>query len=1331
MNDPTQYADLGDDFMLDEQEVQRQLSNEQVEEIQAREESVQEQMMAEEEVNPTQPVTAGQPAPMQPEPQPTGEETQEEEKGYFEGLGQRLSYFGQPLDETNQQVKERLSAPGQGFFDFVTEAINSRLPDNFQIPKATKYEDSVAQATRNISSVVMPTVLLQKAGMAAGRAAQAKVGSKLGQTAFMKFIGARGIEAGASVAVGSVSSQYTEDNALGMVKKALPPQWDFIPDNWATLDGDSTDKKRQKNINEDLGLGLLIPFVGVAKNLIGNLEQTKRLFRTPVIVGETPQAVKALAEIEPPPKSADAEEVIEQYIAKQEADLDELGYYNMSKNSDTNVPMKGVHDLYDFRETGMRSVDDFGIVGASVDAARIAANKGTVYGRLGNFISGPALKYGIETPGGVEEITVGLAKQLKDADRYRMDAADWAISFDEIQAQGDNLVLELIDPSANVDDIKRLLGPAIQTNEFGVEVLTEEGFKGALRSINNMVDEFTDMDIARAQAYTATSMAGQIADLAEGIRINKGSVSIDSAKEKLLDNIRFFQQLVGSTRYYTTKKQGFLAIAEKIQNYGKSPQQIATRIRDSYPQALVDIQTESDKFTESWQYLQKNRPEMLDTFLELYEASDGEISSIYKLNEDILNKFVRTRLIYDPNPENPNLIVSALRGNYFNSLLSATSTAANALYGNLSGIVAEPVSYFAGSVMRGDLKSIQRGWMAYSAMFDTQKKALPYAGRMFAKASQNPNSVASQTRLDLIIKQEEKLDKYRYIAKLEADNGNTGFQHVLDFYEESMAMANDPLFRLTPNMFTGFDSWTGATLANANARFRAMDELDRLGEAATPARVKELADVEYDSMFDGNNLIKDKATKYDNANVALNLDSEMAQVIGELTKSLPILTPFLTFPKMMTNVVRVADEYVPAPLRSFQKDINELAYTPLKNFMSNPELVDEILTRRGHNVNMMDPTAKLNTVIDLKNTTLGRKGIGTFFTSLVIANVLKDKLFGDGLFSTTGDGSYDRQLDRARQKNSNYKPRSAVGPSGRRYEYNQVLGPGLSTWVSAVATVAENFDMLGETMLENTFPKLAFILGASITDPAGVSALRPLVELLGGNEAHFNRFTAGVITSLGPLGGMRNEMGRILEGGYKEVETDIIAQLANRNQIVGVIDETNRLPTVISPVTGEAPNKYSMLQRLFNHYSPVKVHPSMSKEEQFLYDVEYDISSAFSSRNGVKLLSPERAALNAEMGKSGRWKRSINSIMKTAEALKTIKTLRAARRPPNFISSEKTPLAKFDQIHMLLSIEQKLAEEEAFLSLEPSMQKAINERIVDKKLNEEAAELGIIPTRRY
>ena len=116
--------------------------------------------------------------------------------------------------------------------------------------------------------------------------------------------------------------------------------------------------------------------------------------------------------------------------------------------------------------------------------------------------------------------------------------------------------------------------------------------------------------------------------------------------------------------------------------------------------------------------------------------------------------------------------------------------------------------------------------MAYSAFFDTQRKSLPYAGQMFMKASQNPNSVKGQTRLDLVLKHEAKLEQYKFLAKREAEEGRYGFQFLVDKYEEMQDMAMDPIFRLQTNLMTGFDSWTGATLANSQARFRAMDELE-------------------------------------------------------------------------------------------------------------------------------------------------------------------------------------------------------------------------------------------------------------------------------------------------------------------------------------------------------------------------------------------------------------------------------------------------------------------------------------------------------------------------
>ena len=260
MTDPSEYSTIGEDFVLDEQEQQATLSNEQVEAIQ-RQLEVPEVTPVDRVQQDTQPATAAKPAPVETESQPTGEQPKQE-KGFLKGL----HYFGTPLDQHYTGMAERMSAPGMGIIDTAVDGINFLLQKTgLQIPKATKYEDEVAQATRTISSVVLPTLLTQGAYSSVAARAQAaavtKLGpankiNQLGNTAFMKFVGNRGVESAAALTVGAVTTEYeTGDNLSGMLKKSFPKTYDFIPDSWATLDGEAPDKKRQKNINEDLALG--------------------------------------------------------------------------------------------------------------------------------------------------------------------------------------------------------------------------------------------------------------------------------------------------------------------------------------------------------------------------------------------------------------------------------------------------------------------------------------------------------------------------------------------------------------------------------------------------------------------------------------------------------------------------------------------------------------------------------------------------------------------------------------------------------------------------------------------------------------------------------------------------------------------------------------------------------------------------------------------------------------------------------------------------------------------------------------------------------------------
>jgi hypothetical protein len=156
-----------------------------------------------------------------------------------------------------------------------------------------------------------------------------------------------------------------------------------------------------------------------------------------------------------------------------------------------------------------------------------------------------------------------------------------------------------------------------------------------------------------------------------------------------------------------------------------------------------------------------------------------------------------------------------------------------------------------------------------------------------------------------------------------------------------------------------------------------------------------------------------------------------------------------------------------------------------------------------------------------------------------------------------------------------------------------------------------------------------------------------------------------------------------------------------------------------------------MLQRIWNAGSPIKIHPAMTKEEKFLYDIEYDVSSAFKKREGVDLIATERNALNAEMGRMDFFRKAIARIAKTAEARNTINELKTMRR--KFVGSQDVPIGKYDQIHMMLREAQKDAEELAFKNLEPEMRNAIEQRIMVKKINDQRAEQGIapIPTNRY
>ena len=1189
--------------------------------------------------------------------------------------------------------------------DFGTDLINFVLQRDV-VPSIPKYENEIAQSAREIFSIMMPTGIAGAGLKALTKFGKARAGWNIGNTPFMRFLGDRAAETLGSVAVGAVSREYEKgDNILGMAKKALPPQYDFIPDSLATLDDDSPDDIRRKNILQDVGLGTIQVLAGsmwrMGASMFGEVVEQVRLNR---LVGNSKAARKWL-DNNTPPKPTTLEESVELGMVRLDEALDEAGQYNLYRSPEITQPVKGVHDFFDYNEVGVRTVDDFGVIGASVDQSRITRNLDSVDGRIRNIISEPAIKYGLSGEGKLDDVVLGLARQLNEAGDIGMEGKGWKISLDDQIDDTLNITADLFDPRMSRADVDRIIQPFISQDETGKQVLSEEGFGVISKAMRGFGDDITSMDVTRAQSLLAGSLSGRVADLAEGARLMEGTPAVEAAQEKIIDLMKYLMQLSGSAEYYKTRKIDLLALAKNgfknITGYNADTIAGASELNKT-------LFNKAERFGTTLASIAEAKPQLMKQFLMAYELTDGKVSTIRELNQYIFDKSINLgKAIIDPNPEVDNKLLTGVWNNIYASYLSAFKTPLQGVIGGMGGLISKPTTHFLGAMMHMDFKAMQRGYLAYGAMNDSMRRAFSYMGQVYSKASKNVDELAPVTRRDLLLKQEADMDLLREVAKSREAEGNWGMSYLVQQMESQLAFSKDPVVRFGPNGLITTDGFTGAMTAHSEAYFRAMDEAVDAGTPLTREALGPIVEKHYQKMFDSNGLIKDEAAKWTNNELALNLDSPLVEKMDGFARYLSFMKPFLMFPTTGSNRITMFGKY--APFAPFQKDYNQLAFTPLRQLLGNEEFIDDMLRQRGIDITNMSPLAKANRITDLKYEAMGRKALGTAAVSGLFAFFQDDRI--------TGDGHYDKETQAARVRQGNWKPRSFKGLDGKYYSYN-FLGP-LADWVAATVNVFDNFDTLGASGIEEFGPKMAFVLSASITDNTGLSTIRPLLEMLSGNEGARNRFAAGFVNGLGPLAGQRGEWSRIFTDGLRIVENDFYAYLGNQNRFAEGILGTTAAPVIYSPVSGKKANSYGFMQRLWNAYTAIPIHAESSPEEEFLNHVEYDVSTTFKTKEGVKVPPAIQSELFRIMGEDEIFKRGIQEVMKSVKDWKSLESFEEMRNKGNDVD-----IKQWHNIHSRLRTAQKFAEQSAYRRLNPELQKQLITAQVEKMEKEQANQLG-------
>ena len=1205
------------------------------------------------------------------------------------GTGGELEGFAQDP----RYSAELAAAIPTGGLDFGVDLIN--VIPGVNVPKLTKFENETAQAVRDISSVLLPTIGGIGALRAAGTAAQARVGWSIGNTPFMQYIGNRGVEALGGLAVGAVSSEYEGENVLGMAKKAIPAQYDFIPDDLATLDTDEPAEKRRKNIYEDLLTGLVGELaVGVVRAGAGIVSSTGFSRKINKMIAESDAAQGWLKDNSPPPRPVNIEESVEMGMLRQEDALDEIGMYNLSQNPNLDKPLKGVHDMFDYTETAVRTVDDFGVVGASIDAARIARNLNVVDGRIGNMISEPALQYGLRGGGNIDDVVLGLADQLRQADRIGMKGRGWTVTFDDQIEASVDLTRQLFDPRMSRQEVRQIIEPYLSVNDAGVQVMSEEGFGMVSKALRGFGEEISAMDVSRAHSLLAGSLSGRVADLSEGIRLMDGTESVQAGQNKVIDLMEYLVQLQGSASFYKNRKIGMLQQIKSgftnVEGYNASTVAEASEMAQK-------IFKKSQTFGTTLRAIGETNPNLMKQFLMAYEMTNGDISTVKAMNDLIFDMTGNLgKAIIDPNPEVQNKILGGIWANIYAGYLSAFRTPLSAMFDGVGGIISKPTSHFLGALTHFDFKAIRRGFVAYGAINDSTSRAAKYMGEIFAKASKDPDSVASITRRDLLLQKEDELDFLREVAASRAAEGEWGTQYVVQQIETMYAIAADPRMRFGSNALIATDGFTGSMIGHSESYFRAIDELMESGKPLTKENLGPIAQKHYEKMFDKNNLLKDEAVRWQTNELALNLDSPLMSGMNQMAQHAAFMKPFLMFPTTGRNRIAMFSKY--APYSPFQRDVNELAFTPLKQLLGNEEHIDNLLKVRGYDVANMTVQAKVNRITDLKYETLGRKAIGATAVGLTFALFKDDRI--------TGDGHPDKNIQAARIKRG-WKPRSIKLPNGKYVGY-QGFGV-LADWIASTVNTMDSFDHIGREGIEKMLPALGFVIGAATTDNTGLSTIRPLLDFLGGNDGAIERWSAGFLNGLGPLSGQRAEWSRIFSDGLRIVDNDLYSQLRNRNRFALEIDPKTADPFIYSPINGKKENSYSFLQRVWNAYTPFPIHDEQTVEEEFLDHIDYPTSSVFKTKDGVKIPPRMRSELMRIMGEDGHFEAGIKEVMRSVKEWKSLESFDKMQQQGNM-----PDLTVWHNIHGRLRAAQKFSEDAAYARLDGDMQSQLIKLKVDK-----------------
>jgi hypothetical protein len=1094
-----------------------------------------------------------------------------------------------PLQEVGTALVGGAIDAVEGVGATVEKTVTGKMQDDDFKPTWLQVSDEVEPMNRTVWGNVLRSVvefgtlmaLTRGAGRAAaatgvpGVAAAGRFLSKPGTTLKGKVV--RGAAVGA---VGDFASTYSEGETLSNeVQKLLP----WLPNPLVVDKDDSPLERRAKNVLEGMGLNVAADLLmgwraGVKAQKGLKAQQAKEAAQaadpTSSAIVKAPSAGQ-LAKADP---EAVAKSTIRDLQDQRAKNLDEV---TGARLKDDPLGQKGPDPyinspMYDRPDSAVFSVPKKGAFYDNlVQAYRMEMDGTADVGRRVSVFTEAALEKRLS--GGsdrLKQVFKQIEKELDDSGVIGEAVDKFDIPRDKLAKLQAARYFDLVDVAKDPDAIE-------QITKMLVDSATE---------VKNPVTGSSSQILSplnfRAAEMLATTTAGEIADLATGIKTISGVMDTSVVQDRLFKRLDLLLRLTGEAKYY----------------YGSSLQALKGTVPKSGigipAEVLAKNSAEVSEFIKNLRSIGDNDPQLLEAFFDAFTFSNGKVNTLDALYQYSKDQILNPKALFD-SEANKSVFIEALQGTAYNSILSAPKTLSRAFLGSNLVAYLRPLQVMGGGLITGDNKMLQLGahqlYSSFEGIGEAWKLAsqarksmvtgvgdVPYYNKQIIPATETSN----WKNIGVVIERGDDV-----AAKAMYRLTST----ILDFN-------NSPFVRYPAIGLNAIDTFTKTVVGRMELKSKAFSKAwDETGGNVTSDLIKRYEDEFRKTIFNRRGEVVSMYGKMAGEEAALMrpLSGKLGE-LESLVNRTPIIKPFMMFMKTGVNALELVQKHTPM-LARFNGEVNAILGASADNMSA--------VAKYG--------ITNVDQLMEAKALTKGRIATGYITVGSAIGLYTSGRL--------TGNGPADKETRNAWLQ-AGWRPRSIkIGDTWHNYDG---LEP-FASFLAVTADVGDNSDLLGEAWTENSLRKLGWLVGQNVTNKSFFAGLVPLMDIMTTGPDKSQVWIGNFLNNQAPWGGLRNELANIFNPGMREVEFDILDTIKNRNPGM-----RGSLPFKRDILDGSRLKDYDFPTRMFNSISPLQMNPDTdTPTRRMLRESGYDVRFLFNSTTtGVRLNATQRSEMQSLMG---------------------------------------------------------------------------------------------------